>query len=75
MRLIYLNENTLQLTVAVGNLIVIFVIGSGLLTNQTLEFLVFAIFMFIDMIIFMFIGYLYKPIPLENLEELEEEEK
>jgi solute carrier family 15 (oligopeptide transporter), member 1 len=51
----------LQLTVACGNLIVSLVVASDKLDNQVMKFLLFAVLMFIDMIVFMFLAYRFKP--------------
>lgn len=61
-----------QLTVAGGNLLVVLVVSSRLLENQAIEFLLFAALMFIDMLIFLWLGILYKPIPLEELDKIED---
>jgi solute carrier family 15 oligopeptide transporter 1 len=66
-----------QLTIAVGNLVVLFVVGASLL-SQMWEFFLFALIMFLAMIIFMVLAYRYKPIPPDMLdvsEEVEKEEK
>lgn len=60
--------NSFQLTVAVGNLIVILIVAIKM-PYQALEFGIFAALMFIDMLIFLFIGYRYKPISLEEVEK------
>lgn len=52
---------SLQLTVAFGDLIVTIVVGTQLMGSQALEFLLFAVLMFIDMLIFMFLSHRFKP--------------
>lgn len=37
-----------------------------------MEFLLFAILMFVDMMIFMVLAKLFKPIPLEEVDEMED---
>ncbi|KAL7030439.1 hypothetical protein ACKWTF_006658 [Chironomus riparius] len=64
-----------QLTVAVGNIIVTIVVGAKFFDSQTYEFLLFACLMFVDMIIFAWLGYRYKGIPLDEIKKAEEEEK
>jgi hypothetical protein len=59
--------------VAVGNLVVVFIVGTSLL-SQMWEFFLFAGIMFAAMGIFMVLAYRYKPIPLEELHKIEEEE-
>lgn len=48
------------------------VVSSRLLENQAIEFLLFAALMFIDMLIFLVLGILFKPIPLEELDQIED---
>ncbi|XP_070494678.1 peptide transporter family 1-like [Chironomus tepperi] len=64
-----------QLTVAVGNIIVTIVVGAKFFDSQTYEFLLFACLMFVDMIIFAWLGYRYKGIPLDEIKKAEEEDK
>ena len=61
------------MTVAFGNLIVVIIAGAKFFSSQTLEFFLFAGLMFVDMIAFMFLARRYKPIPLEELDQLDEE--
>jgi hypothetical protein len=61
------------LTVAVGNLIVVIIAGAKFFQSQTLEFFLFAGLMFVDMIVFMWLAKRYKPIPLEELDKVDEE--
>lgn len=60
-----------QLTVAFGNLIVILVVGYIKISYQALEFGMFAALMLVDMVIFVIVGYFYKPIPLEDVDKAE----
>jgi solute carrier family 15 (oligopeptide transporter), member 1 len=55
-----------QLTVACGDLIVTIVVSSAVLQNQAMEFLVFAIMMFIDIIIFLMLAMRYRPVEAQN---------
>ncbi|XP_036221344.2 peptide transporter family 1 isoform X1 [Bactrocera oleae] len=50
-----------QLTVAFGNVIVVIIAELKLFDSQAYEFFLFAGLMFVDMIIFMFVAYAYKP--------------
>ncbi|KAG5684406.1 hypothetical protein PVAND_013641 [Polypedilum vanderplanki] len=63
-----------QLTVGVGNLIVTIIVGAKFFNSQTYEFLLFALLMFVDMGIFMWLGIRYKPIPLDQLKNVEEDD-
>ncbi|XP_011187897.2 peptide transporter family 1 isoform X2 [Zeugodacus cucurbitae] len=49
------------LTVAFGNVIVVIIAELKLFDSQASEFFLFAGLMFVDMIIFMFVAYRYKP--------------
>lgn len=60
-----------QLTVAFGNLIVVFLVGINIFPQQSSEFLLFAGLMFIDMGIFAILAYYYKPIPIEELQKID----
>lgn len=64
-----------QLTVAFGNLITTIIVGASIFKRQTYEFALFAGLMFLDMVIFMWLGIRYKAIPLEELEKIDEEER
>lgn len=64
-----------QLTNAFGNIFVFIIVSTGLMKIQVLEFLLFAILMFVDMIVFMLLANRYKPIPLEKLDEVGAEQK
>lgn len=59
-----------NLSMGLGNLVVIIVVKSKLFDSQTCEFIVFALLMFVDMILFAFLAKNYKP-----LEESAEERK
>lgn len=52
-------------------MVVILIVGSIRMPYQALEFGLFAALMLVDMIIFMIIGYRYKPISLEEVEKSE----
>ncbi|KAL7030433.1 hypothetical protein ACKWTF_006657 [Chironomus riparius] len=60
------------LTVSIGDIIVTIVVGANFFDSQVHEFLLFACLMFVDMAIFAILGIYYKPIPLEDIKELEE---
>lgn len=62
-----------QLTVAVGNLIVVIIAGAKFFESQVFEFFLFAGLMFIDMIIFSWLAYRYKAIPLEELDNIDDD--
>jgi len=63
-----------QLTVAFGNLIVTIIVSVKFFDSQTYEFALFAGLMFVDMGIFMWLAIRYKPISLEELSKIDEEE-
>jgi solute carrier family 15 oligopeptide transporter 1 len=63
-----------NLTVAFGNLIVILITSVKIFDSQASEFFLFAGLMFVDMAAFSWLAYRYKPIPLEMLSEVDEEE-
>jgi solute carrier family 15 oligopeptide transporter 1 len=63
------------LTVAVGNLLVTIIVGAKFFDSQVYEFMLFAILMFVDMGIFSWLGYRYKPIPLSEIAKAEEEDR
>lgn len=62
-----------QLTVAVGNLIVVIIAGARFFSSQVVEFFLFAGLMFLDMIVFSWLAYRYKAIPLEELDKIDED--
>lgn len=62
------------LAVAFGNIIVVIVAGARLFTSQVHEFLLFAILMFVDMIVFMFLAYYFKSVEQTSSDELTENE-
>lgn len=49
------------LTVAIGNVIVVIIAELALFESQASEFFLFAGLMLVDMLLFMFMAYLYKP--------------
>jgi hypothetical protein len=61
------------LTVAFGNLIVVIIAGAKFFQSQTFEFFLFAGLMFVDMIVFMWLAVRYKAIPLEELDQIDED--
>lgn len=61
------------MTVAVGNLIVVIIAGAKFFQSQVTEFFLFAGLMFLDMVIFSWLAYRYKAIPLEELDRIDEE--
>ncbi|XP_042222595.1 solute carrier family 15 member 1-like isoform X2 [Homarus americanus] len=66
------------LTVSFGNLIVVIIAEAKFFKSQAMEFFLFAILMFIDMILFAMIAYRYKYIDelaVENNDKTEESEK
>ncbi|XP_058128607.1 peptide transporter family 1-like [Anopheles ziemanni] len=58
-----------QLTVAVGNLIVVIVAEAKIFDAQKWEFVLFAGLMFVDMGLFSILAWRYKEIPLKKYEE------
>lgn len=64
-----------QLTVALGNSFVLIITGSHLFSKVAIEMLLYAALMIIDMFLFMYLGYRYKPIPLDELDKIPSEEK
>ena len=62
-----------QLTVGFGNLITTIIISASIFKRQTFEFALFAGLMFLDMVFFMWLALRYKPISLEELNEVEDE--
>lgn len=63
------------LTVAFGNLIVVIVSSCGRMDHQWQEFLLFACFMFLAMGVFAWLAHRYKPISLEEIQNVENEMK
>ena len=61
------------MTVAVGNLIVVIIAGAKFFQSQVTEFFLFAGLMFLDMVIFSWLAYRYKAIPLEELDRIDDE--
>ncbi|XP_030568858.1 peptide transporter family 1 [Drosophila novamexicana] len=59
------------LTVAFGNVIVVIIAEAALFDSQASEFFLFAGLMFIDMLLFMFMAYNYKPNDPNRVEEAE----
>lgn len=51
-----------QLTIACGDLIVTLIVGASVLDDQAMEFLLFAVLMFVDMLVFMWLARNYKSI-------------
>lgn len=62
-----------QLTIAFGNLIVVIIAGAKFFSSQVWEFSLFAGLMFVDMIIFAWLAYRYRAIPLEELDKVDDE--
>ncbi|XP_058829773.1 peptide transporter family 1 [Topomyia yanbarensis] len=58
-----------QLTVAIGNLIVVIVAEARIFDAQKWEFLLFAVLMIVDMGLFAVLAYYYKPIPLKKYDD------
>lgn len=61
------------MTVAFGNLIVVIIAGAKFFSSQTFEFFLFAGLMFVDMLVFMWLARRYKTIPLELLDEVDDD--
>ncbi|XP_064556405.1 peptide transporter family 1 [Drosophila montana] len=59
------------LTVAFGNVIVVIIAEAALFDSQASEFFLFAGLMFVDMLLFMFMAYNYKPNDPNRVEEAE----
>ncbi|XP_032597165.1 peptide transporter family 1 [Drosophila grimshawi] len=59
------------LTVAFGNVIVVIIAEAALFESQASEFFLFAGLMFVDMLVFMFMAYNYKPNDPNKPEEIE----
>lgn len=51
-----------NLSIGLGNLIVVVVVGSKVIESQFYEFVLFAVLMFVDMIIFGFLASRFKPL-------------
>lgn len=64
-----------QLTVAFGNLIVTIIVGAKIFESQTYEFALFAGLMFVDMGLFAWLAVRYKGISLDELNQIDEEQK
>lgn len=62
-----------QLTVGVGNLLVVVIAEARLFDSQKWEFVLFAGLMFVDMAIFAWLATRYKGIPLSELDKIDEE--
>lgn len=62
-----------NLAVGLGNLVVVIVVGTKLLDSQVYEFILFAVLMFANMIVFAFLAKRYKPLK-EHAEEGDETE-
>ncbi|XP_055593305.1 peptide transporter family 1-like [Uranotaenia lowii] len=60
-----------QLTVGVGNLIVVIIAEAKIFDAQKWEFLLFACLMFVDMGLFAVLAYKYKAIPLKKYDTAE----
>ncbi|CAG9803152.1 unnamed protein product [Chironomus riparius] len=61
------------LTVAFGNLIVVIITGAKFFESQTYEFFLFAGLMFLDMIVFSWLAIRFKEIPLDLLENIDDD--
>lgn len=55
-----------NLSVGLGNLIVVVVVGSKLIESQIYEFILFAVLMFVDMIIFAFLAKRFESLKTSN---------
>lgn len=60
-----------NLSMGLGNLIVVIVVGSKLLESQIYEFILFAVLIFISMMIFSFVATKYKPLRQNTDERIE----
>lgn len=60
-----------MLTMGLGNLIVVIVVGSKLLVSEVHEFILFAVLMFVDMVIFAMLARTYKSIEKDTEERNE----
>jgi len=61
------------LTIAFGNLIIVFIAEAKFFNNQMWEFLMFAILMWVDMALFGVLAVRYKPIPIKSDDDYENE--
>lgn len=61
------------LTIAFGNLIIVFIAEAKFFNEQMWEFLMFAIIMWIAMGIFAILAWRYKPMPIKEDEDYERE--
>lgn len=57
------------LTVTFGNIITIIISSAGIFTSQVTEYFVYAGLMLVDMIIFIWLAYSYKPPTVKNLQD------
>lgn len=55
-----------NLSMGLGNLIVVVVVGSKLIDSQFYEFILFAVLMLVDMAIFAWLASRFKPLPLNE---------
>ncbi|XP_063706990.1 peptide transporter family 1-like [Culicoides brevitarsis] len=62
-----------MLTIAVGNLIIVFIAEAKMFNEQLWEFLMFAILMWVDMALFAILAWRYKSIPIKSDEDYERE--
>uniref|UniRef100_A0A336MED5 CSON014225 protein n=1 Tax=Culicoides sonorensis TaxID=179676 RepID=A0A336MED5_CULSO len=62
-----------MLTIAVGNLIIVFIAEAKMFDEQLWEFLMFAIIMWVDMAIFAVLAWRYRSIPIKTDEDYERE--
>lgn len=62
-----------MLTIAVGNLIIAIIAEARMFDEQVWEFLMFAILMWVDMAIFAFLAWRFKPIAMKTDEDYERE--
>lgn len=60
-----------NLSMGLGNLIVVIVVGSKIVDSQIYEFILFAGLMFVDMVIFAFLASRYKPLKESGDERVE----
>lgn len=62
-----------MLTIAFGNLVIVFIAELKFFDNQMWEFLMFACLMWVDMLLFGFLAYRYKAIPIKSDDDYERE--